>query len=155
MTNSLARIRTPALLALVAAAATALAPPRALCAEPDAASAREQKQKSREARIAKGPKRYKGREIAQTMHYLGAPWLMRDERQREEDCAMLLESLQLKPGQAVCDMGCGNGFYTLQLARIVGPQGRVLAVDIQPEMLHLLDSRAKEAGLANIELIEG
>lgn len=153
--DSLARNRTTAVLAIFAAIAIALAPPHALRAESDAAGQEEQKQKSREPRIPKGPKRYKGREIAETMHYLGAPWLMRDERQREEDCAMLLEALQLKPGQVVCDMGCGNGFYTLQMARIVGPQGRVLAVDIQPEMLHLLEARAKEADLTNIELIEG
>jgi ubiquinone/menaquinone biosynthesis C-methylase UbiE len=100
-------------------------------------------------------KRYKGREIAPTMHYLGAPWLMRDVREREEECATLLAALDVKPGQVVCDMGCGNGFYTLQLAKLVGPKGRVLAVDIQSEMLHMLSERAKEAQLTNIELIEG
>ncbi len=99
--------------------------------------------------------RYKGRQIADAMHYLGAPWLMRETRQREEDCATLLEALEIKPGQTVCDIGCGNGFYTLQLAKLVGPEGRVLAVDIQSEMLRLLDQRAKEAGLTNIELIHG
>jgi ubiquinone/menaquinone biosynthesis C-methylase UbiE len=100
-------------------------------------------------------KKYKGREIAVTMHYLGAPWLTRDSRQREEDCALLLKSLNVKPGQTVCDMGCGNGFYTLQLARLVGENGRVLAVDIQPEMLHLLDERAKAEQIANVEPILG
>jgi ubiquinone/menaquinone biosynthesis C-methylase UbiE len=89
------------------------------------------------------------------MHYLGANWLMRDSRQREEDCAMLLTALNVKPGQVVCDMGCGNGFYTLQLAKLVGDEGRVLAVDIQSEMLHLLSERAKEAQITNIELIQG
>ena len=89
------------------------------------------------------------------MHYLGAPWLLRESRQREEDCQMLLGALNVKPGQVVCDIGCGNGFYTLQLAKLVGPTGRVLAVDIQPEMLHLLDERAKEAGITNIELLQG
>ncbi len=98
---------------------------------------------------------YKGREIAVTMHYLGAPWLTRESRQREEDCTLLLKALDIKPGQVVCDMGCGNGFYTLQLAQLVGETGRVLAVDIQPEMLHLLSERAKEAELANIEPIQG
>ena len=61
----------------------------------------------------------------------------------------------MKPGQVICDMGCGNGFYTLQLARLVGPEGRVLAVDIQPEMLHMLDERAKAEKIDNIELIDG
>jgi SAM-dependent methyltransferase len=99
--------------------------------------------------------KYKGREIAQTMHYAGAPWLVRDSRQREEDCAKLLEALKLKPGETVCDMGCGNGFYTLLMAGRVGPTGRVYAVDVQGEMLHLLAERAKEAGLKNIKPVLG
>ena len=102
-----------------------------------------------------GPSSYMGREIAQTMHYAGAPWLMRESRQREEDCETLLEALKVQPGQTICDMGCGNGFYTLPLAKQVGEGGKVLAVDIQPEMLHLLDERAKGEGIANIELITG
>jgi ubiquinone/menaquinone biosynthesis C-methylase UbiE len=98
---------------------------------------------------------YMGREIAVTMHYEGAPWLMRESRQREEDCETLLKALDLKPGQVVCDMGCGNGFYTLPIAEAVGEKGRVLAVDIQPEMLRMLAARAGEAELKNIELLEG
>jgi ubiquinone/menaquinone biosynthesis C-methylase UbiE len=98
---------------------------------------------------------YKGREIAQTMHYLGAPWLVRESREREEDCKTMLKALNIKPGQVVCDMGCGNGFYSLKLAKLVGPAGKVLAVDIQPEMLHLLKERAKAADISNIELILG
>ena len=91
-----------------------------------------------------------GREIAQTMHYTGAPWLVRESRQREEDCRMLLEALAIKPGQTVCDLGCGNGFYTVELARQVGPRGTVYAVDIQPEMLRMLAERAAAEGLRNI-----
>jgi SAM-dependent methyltransferase len=98
---------------------------------------------------------YKGREIAQTMHYLGAPWLVRESREREEECTTLLKCLNVRPGQTVCDLGCGNGFYTLELAKLVGPQGRVLAVDIQPEMLTLLRERAKEARIDNVEPILG
>lgn len=98
---------------------------------------------------------YFGRQIAQTMHFSGAPWLTRDSRQREEDCALLMRQLGLARGQVVCDMGCGNGFYSLQIARRVGRRGRVLAVDIQPEMLTLLRERATAAGLANIEPILG
>ncbi len=98
---------------------------------------------------------YMGRSIAQTMHYLGAPWLVRESRQREEDCQTMLKQLGITEGMVVCDMGCGNGFYTLELARLVGERGRVLAVDIQPEMLRLLQARADEAELENIELISG
>jgi ubiquinone/menaquinone biosynthesis C-methylase UbiE len=89
------------------------------------------------------------------MHYLGAPWLVRESRQREEDCQRLLRELDVKPGQRVCDMGCGNGFYTLQLAKLVGPEGKVYAVDIQPQMLRLLRDRARKAGLQNIVPVLG
>jgi len=98
---------------------------------------------------------YRGRKIAQTMGYQGAGWLVREERVREENSPKLLQALGVKPGQVICDLGCGNGYYALDLARLAGPQGRVLGVDIQPEMLHLLELRAEEAGLENIEPIQG
>jgi ubiquinone/menaquinone biosynthesis C-methylase UbiE len=98
---------------------------------------------------------YKGRQIAQTMHYSGAAWLTRESRQREEDCKMLLAALKLEPGDTVCDLGCGNGFYSLKVARMVGERGRVLAIDIQREMLELLKDRAAAEKIANIEPILG
>lgn len=98
---------------------------------------------------------YKGREIAQTMHYLGAPWLTRESREREEDCKTLLAALKLKPGDTVCDLGCGNGFYSLKLAKLVGERGRVIAVDIQREMLELLKDRAVAEKITNIEPVLG
>jgi len=109
----------------------------------------------RTVRIPPAATHFRGREIAQTMHYTGAPWLMRESRQREEDCRLLLEALAITPGQRICDLGCGNGFYTLELARRVGPEGLVYAVDIQPEMLRMLARRAAEAGLTNIRPILG
>ncbi len=60
-----------------------------------------------------------------------------------------------KPGQTVCDLGCGNGFYTVRMAKRVGDRGIVYAVDIQPEMLTLLGARAKAAGLKNIKPLLG
>lgn len=98
---------------------------------------------------------YKGREIAQTMHYLGAPWLTRESREREEDCKTMLAALHVKPGDVVCDLGCGNGFYTLKLAKLVGDKGKVVAVDIQHEMLELLKDRATEEKITNIEPVLG
>ncbi len=47
----------------------------------------------------------------------------------------------------VLEPGCAMGFFTLPLARMVGPEGRVIAVDIQPEMLAVLERRARKAGL--------
>ena len=98
---------------------------------------------------------YMGRKIAPTMHFFGAPWLIRESRQREEDCRLMLENLGVRPGMTVCDMGCGNGFYALQLAKMVGADGKVLAVDIQSEMLRLLRARAEEAGIGNVRPILG
>jgi len=98
---------------------------------------------------------YMGREIAQTMHWAGAGWLTREEREKEEDCTTMVKQLKIQPGQVVCDLGSGNGFYTLWLAKLVGEKGRVLAVDIQPEMLEMLKQRAEREKIANIELILG
>jgi len=92
-----------------------------------------------------------GRHIAPTMSASGAEWLIRKSRETEEQPRKLLKALQLQPKQQVCDFGCGNGYYTLQLAQRVGPQGKVFAVDIQQEMLTLLEQRAKPRGLSNIE----
>jgi ubiquinone/menaquinone biosynthesis C-methylase UbiE len=53
----------------------------------------------------------------------------------------------VKPGMTVLEPGPGMGFLTLELARLVGPSGRVVAVDIQPKMLDRLRKRAEKAGL--------
>lgn len=98
---------------------------------------------------------YLGREIAVTMHYTGAPWLVRESRQREEDCEQLLKALKVEPGIVVCDMGCGNGFYTLKLAELVGPAGKILAVDIQSEMLGMLRAEIRKAKLKNVQPLLG
>jgi SAM-dependent methyltransferase len=98
---------------------------------------------------------YMGREIAQTMHFAGAPWLTRESRDREEEPAKLMKALNLQPGQTVGDLGCGNGFYTTRLAQAAGPTGKVLAVDIQPEMLDMLKARAAKSNLKNIHPILG
>lgn len=97
--------------------------------------------------------KYMGRRIADTMGYLGAPWLIRETRELEENPTVVLEQLGLKPGMSVCDLGCGNGFYTLLMAQKVGPTGKVYAVDIQPEMLQLLSRRAVEAKIDQIDMI--
>ncbi len=97
---------------------------------------------------------YLGRRIARTMHWAGAPWLLRETREDEENGAALREWLAVAPGDAVCDLGCGNGYHTLPLARDVGSEGRVFAVDLQPEMLMLLRERAEGEGLENLEYVE-
>jgi len=100
-------------------------------------------------------KEYMGRTIAQTMHWKGAGWLIRAEREREESASQMLKELGLKPGMNVCDLGCGNGFHTLEMARLVGETGEVVGVDIQPEMLEMLKKRALGEGLENIRAVRG
>ncbi|MBK9129641.1 MAG: methyltransferase domain-containing protein [Phycisphaerales bacterium] len=103
---------------------------------------------------AAGRTHYLGRAIAQTMHWQGAPWLLRATREDEENGTLLRRWLAVQPGQSVCDLGCGNGYHTLPLAKAVGKEGRVFAVDLQPEMLKLLRQRAEASDLANVTLIE-
>ena len=55
----------------------------------------------------------------------------------------------VEPGMTALDIGCGRGFTTLALARLVGPEGKVTAVDLQPQMLDMLKKRAEKAGLAD------
>ena len=98
---------------------------------------------------------YMGRVIAQTMHYTGAEWLVRDNRELEERSSLVVANLGVKPGMTVCDIGCGNGYYTLKLAEMAGREGRVLAVDIQLEMLRLLELRTKELGVTNVRPVLG
>lgn len=98
---------------------------------------------------------YLGRPIATTMHWLGAEWLIREEREAEEHVSRLVELLELEPGDRVCDLGAGNGALSLPIARAVGPAGRVWAVDIQQPMLDLLEQRAREEGVPNVTCVLG
>jgi ubiquinone/menaquinone biosynthesis C-methylase UbiE len=96
---------------------------------------------------------YRGREIARTMHWKGAPWLMREVREREERTSEMMPQLRLKPGMDVADIGSGNGYHTLMMAKLIG-DGTAYALDIQPEMLVMLEERAGKAGIDNVEMIE-
>jgi ubiquinone/menaquinone biosynthesis C-methylase UbiE len=98
---------------------------------------------------------YLGREIAQVMGHEGADWLDRKERVKEERTDKMLRALALKPGMVIADIGAGSGYFTFPMARQVGPKGKVLAVDIQQEMLDLIAKRMKARRVSNIELIKG
>lgn len=98
---------------------------------------------------------YMGRRIAPTMSHAGAGWLIRSEREAEESSARMLKELGLRRGHVACDLGAGNGFHSLEMAKSVAPSGRVIAVDIQPEMLKLLAERAQAAGVTNVQTLLG
>ena len=97
---------------------------------------------------------YMGREIAHVMSYLGAGWLDRTEREKEEEVSKLLPPLKIKPGDHVVDLGAGSGYYTLKLSPLVGEKGKVYATDIQPEMLAIIKNKLKKHDLKNVDLIQ-
>ncbi|MEO7274223.1 MAG: methyltransferase domain-containing protein [Vicinamibacterales bacterium] len=106
---------------------------------------------------AQGTHPVSGRRIASVMGAGGAAWLDRPEREREEEPTKALAALQVSAGQTVADIGAGSGYYTVRLADLVGPTGRVFATDIQPEMLAILRQRLadRKGGAGNIELVQG
>ena len=94
--------------------------------------------------------RYQGREIARVMGWQAADWLERDERQAEERTDLLIDELHLVAGMRVADVGAGTGYVSRRMARIVGPQGRVDAVDVQPQMVEKLAATAQRENLAQL-----
>jgi len=96
-------------------------------------------------------KTYMGREISAVMGWQGAAWLEREERNREERTDLLLAALALQPGTVVADIGAGTGYLSRRMAPAVMPGGKVLAVDVQPEMVSLMLAGAKRGGLTQIE----
>lgn len=95
---------------------------------------------------------YLGREISHVMGHLGASWLERPEREREERTDLLLDMLALPADAIVVDLGAGTGYFSFPIAEKLGT-GKVLAVDIQPEMLQLIEQRKASAGISNIETV--
>ncbi|MEM1114154.1 MAG: methyltransferase domain-containing protein [Pseudomonadota bacterium] len=93
---------------------------------------------------------FMGREISHVMGHRGASWLERDSRVEEERTDLLLQALPLEPGDTVADIGAGTGYFSFPMARRV-PEGKVLAVDIQPEMLEIIQQRMPAAGVNNVE----
>jgi ubiquinone/menaquinone biosynthesis C-methylase UbiE len=87
---------------------------------------------------------YMGREIAQVMGHTGAGWLERPSRNWEEQPQRLIAALDLKPTDVVADLGAGTGYFSFRIAPLV-PQGKVLAVDVQPEMLEIVNFLKQQA----------
>jgi ubiquinone/menaquinone biosynthesis C-methylase UbiE len=93
---------------------------------------------------------YMGREIAQVMGHQGAGWLERSDRATEEQPQKMVAALGLKATDVVADIGAGTGYISQLLARQI-PDGNVLAVDVQPEMVALLKRRIQTSKIANIQ----
>ena len=122
---------------------------------------------------------YMGRIVAQPMSHRFSPWLIRPKRDNEESVTEAFDQLGIQSGMTLVDLGCGNGFWTLPMAKACGIQdppetqsaetktgssglgetakyqGKVLAVDIQPEMLQKLQRNAFQAKIENVVPILG
>jgi len=95
------------------------------------------------------------RQPAPVMSSQGAGWLVRPERIAEEQPDQMLKALDIKPGSVVADVGAGVGYHVWRLAEIVGPAGKVIAEDIQPEMLRMLDNNIRDRKLSNVQIVLG
>ena len=96
-----------------------------------------------------------GRQYANVMGYQGADWLDREERDIEENPDAAIAALELRPGDVVADVGAGSGYMTVRMARLVGPEGRVYATDIQPEMIELLEEHLVDERVTNVVPVLG
>jgi ubiquinone/menaquinone biosynthesis C-methylase UbiE len=96
-----------------------------------------------------------GRRFAPVMGYQGAEWLERSEREQEEEPDVALAVLKIPKGASVADIGAGSGYITERLSSAVGPQGRVYANDVQPQMLEILARRLAIRRIANVTLVQG
>lgn len=89
--------------------------------------------------------------IAKAIWLKGYLWILeRKERDVYQKPDEVMRALALKPGERVADVGAGSGYFTLRVARAVGPAGSVLAVDVNADLLAHLDGRRRESGLANV-----
>ena len=98
---------------------------------------------------------YMGRTVAQTMHWTGASWLVRHKREQEEAGELMRQKLELKAGMVVCDMGCGNGYHSMPMAKSVAPDGKVYGVEIQEPYFKMLEEIAKKAEVTNFVPVHG
>jgi ubiquinone/menaquinone biosynthesis C-methylase UbiE len=95
-----------------------------------------------------------GREISQVLGHRGIRWLERPEREREEFPEVVIAHLDLEPDDVVADVGAGSGYFSVRIASHV-PRGRVLAVDVQPEMIEVLQRRRRDTGFAQLTPVLG
>jgi len=91
-----------------------------------------------------------GREISKVMGHPGIGWLERTDREKEEAPSKAIALLELAPDAVLADIGAGSGYYSFRIARKL-PRGKVVAVDIQPEMLDFLKAESAKLGVTNVQ----
>lgn len=97
---------------------------------------------------------YMGREISHTVSAHAIKWLERPEREGEENPSKVMDELELTGNETVADIGAGSGYFTFLIAPYV-PEGKMIAVDIQQEMLDFLQAKKKLRKTPNVETLLG
>jgi len=92
---------------------------------------------------------FHGREISHVMGHTGITWLERSQREAEEAPSKAIEAIQLREDAVIADIGAGSGYHSFRIAPKV-PKGKVIAVEIQQEMLDFLKARAAELSITNV-----
>ena len=93
---------------------------------------------------------FMGREISHVMGHQGLNWLERDEREMEEAPSRAIALLDLSQDAVIADIGAGSGYYSFRISPLV-PKGKVIAVDIQQEMLDLLETESAKREVINVQ----
>jgi ubiquinone/menaquinone biosynthesis C-methylase UbiE len=151
----------PVMMNAIQAGARASQPPGSLAVLAQAAKSSAQPvptphYETREVHDPNGTGRfYMDREIAQVMGPGGIPWLDRPQREDEERPALVIEALGLRGGEVVADLGAGSGYFTFRIAPKVGKAGKVLAVEIQDEMIETIRQRATAQKVTNVKVVKG
>ncbi|MDA8633127.1 class I SAM-dependent methyltransferase [Verrucomicrobiales bacterium] len=93
---------------------------------------------------------YMGREISQVVSQHAIGWLERRDREGEEKPSLVMDHLELPKDGVVADIGAGSGYFSFLIAPLV-PEGKVIAVDIQQEMLDFVEGKKKLKKVSNVE----
>ncbi|MDP4648120.1 MAG: class I SAM-dependent methyltransferase [Akkermansiaceae bacterium] len=94
-------------------------------------------------------KYFMNRQISKVMGHPGIGWLERTEREKEEAPSKAIALLDLAPDTIIADIGAGSGYYSFRIAPLI-PEGKVIAIDIQQEMLDHLATESKRLGISNV-----
>ncbi len=84
--------------------------------------------------------------------YTESAWAERDSWQKADD---LIHNLNLKPGSKVADVGCHEGYMTIKLATVIGPSGKVYAVDVEQSKLDKLQVILTKRIINNVQVVKG
>ncbi len=85
------------------------------------------------------------------MSYQGAPWLERPDRDVTDRPEHVLDVIGIRPGDVVADVGAGSGYFTMRIAKRLTAGGRVIATDLQKEMLAMIEKKTEKSRVNNVE----